>query len=159
MSTQTIAKRLPISIKFLFAMVLGSISAAAIANSEESKKQVIEARQQNFKTIDQNMKPLNSALNADLIDWSQVNTLAATSHQAAIELQIAFPKGSDAGSRAKSSIWSKPAKFNTLMTQMEQGYADMLEGVEREDTALVKRGLKQVNGTCKGCHRQYRSAW
>ncbi len=159
MSTQPTIKRLPLRIKIAFAMVLGSVSVAAIANSEESNKQVIEARQQNFKMIEQNMKPLNSTLNAGLIDWSQVNIFVATSYQAAIELQSAFPKGSDAGSRAKSSIWSKPAKFNALMSQMEQGYADMLEGVEREDTALVKRGLKQVNGTCKGCHRQYRSAW
>jgi cytochrome c556 len=157
MPTQTVAKCLPISIKFVFAMVLGSVST--IANSEESNKQVIEVRQQNFETIEQNMKPLNSTLNADIIDWSQVSALAVTSHQAVIELQSAFPPGSDAGSRAKASIWSKPAKFNNLMTQMEQGYADMLEGVEREDTALVKRGLKQVNGTCKGCHRQYRSVW
>jgi cytochrome c556 len=159
MSTQTIAKCLPKIIKFGFAMVLGSVSVAAIANSEESNKQVIEARQQNFKTIDQNMKPLNSTLNADIVDWGQVSALAVSSHQAAIELQGAFPKESDAGSRAKSSIWSKPAKFNTFMAQMEQGYGDMLDGVVREDTALVKRGLKQVNGTCKGCHRQYRSAW
>ncbi|MEH6532104.1 MAG: cytochrome c [Photobacterium frigidiphilum] len=159
MFTQKIAKYLPKIIKFGFAMVLGGVSVAAIANSEESNKQVIEARQQNFKTIEQNMKPLNSTLNTDLIDWSQVSALAITSHQAAIELQSAFLKGSDAGSRAKSSIWSKPAKFNALMSQMEQGYADMLEGVEREDTALAKLGLKQVNGTCKGCHRQYRSAW
>ncbi|WP_227876469.1 hypothetical protein [Photobacterium frigidiphilum] len=84
MFTQKIVKYLPKIIKFGFAMVLGGVSVAAIANSEESNKQVIEARQQNFKTIEQNMKPLNSTLNADLIDWSQVNILAATSHQAAI---------------------------------------------------------------------------
>ncbi len=156
MSTQPITKHLSTRIKMVFAMVLGSVSVAAIANSDT---QVIEARQQNFETIEQNMKPLNSTLNTDLIDWSQFSALAITSHQAAIELQSAFPKGSDAGSRAKTSIWSKPAKFNTLMLQMEQGYADMLEAAERQDTALAKRGIKQVSGTCKGCHRKYRSVW
>ncbi|MGF1760768.1 cytochrome c [Photobacterium sagamiensis] len=159
MAKQTIAQRSSAMAQVAIGILLGAISMTATANGDPQNEQVIEARQQDFKTIEKNMKQLARALDAKDLDWSRLNTWVNESRQAASDLQTAFPVGSDDGSRAKSAVWNKPAKFNNLMAQMEQGYDDMLKAVANKNTAFAKQGLKQAGGTCKGCHRQYRSLW
>ncbi|GAL17682.1 hypothetical protein JCM19235_6235 [Vibrio maritimus] len=125
----------------------------------QAHEEMIAARQNAFSNIENQTKVVSKQVKKSDIDWQ---AMLAASEQLTVDstmLSNAFETGSQEGSKAKESVWSKPEKFNRLLAEMQQGYKQVAEGVDKQSIDEVQRGLKVAESTCKSCHRSYRSRW
>jgi cytochrome c556 len=68
-----------------------------------------------------------------------------------------FPEGSGEGkTNAMLSIWEEPAAFKQSMDDYVAAANGMAAAVASNDMKLVGPAIKQLGGTCKGCHDDYK---
>ncbi|CAK3974897.1 cytochrome C [Vibrio sp. 10N.286.51.C3] len=120
--------------------------------------EVVNNRQQAFSSIEKLNKQVSSELGNRNTDWKKVEELSEMLVEHGDVLNASFAEA-DTGGKAKKEVWSKPEKFNQLMLQMNQGFAEVYQASVEQDLLSAERGLTSANKTCKGCHRTYRSRW
>ena len=133
-------------------------STPLLVNAQNYTQQ-IEQRQHAFEKVETLVKSANRTLDGSQTDWDklQATSLELNNHSQA--LLTLFPVGSQQGSKAKDSVWSKPEKFNQLLLQMDQGFAELYQASQQQSPSLAESGLDAAQKTCKSCHRSYRSRW
>ncbi|WCP69208.1 cytochrome c [Vibrio tubiashii] len=133
-------------------------STPLLVNAQDYSQQ-IEQRQHAFEQVETLVKSANRTLDESQTDWDklQATSLELSNHSQA--LLTLFPAGSQQGSKAKDSVWSKPEKFNQLLLQMDQGFAELYQASQQQSPSLAESGLDAAQKTCKSCHRSYRSRW
>ncbi|NOI79454.1 cytochrome c [Vibrio tubiashii] len=133
-------------------------STPLLVNAQDYSQQ-IEQRQHAFEQVETLVKSANRTLDGSQTDWDklQATSLELSNHSQA--LLTLFPAGSHQGSKAKDSVWSKPEKFNQLLLQMDQGFAELYQASQQQSPSLAESGLDAAQKTCKSCHRSYRSRW
>ncbi|MAK60775.1 MAG: cytochrome C [Ponticaulis sp.] len=121
---------------------------------------VIEARQQNYKTIGGNFKTISDNLRADEADIEAVQAAAAKVAELSLEVPSWFPEGSgpEAGveTEALPAIWEKPAEFTAAVERFQTTAAALNEAAETSDMAAVGAAFRPVGGSCGGCHDEFR---
>ena len=120
--------------------------------------EAVNNRQQAFSSIEKLNKQVSSELGNRNTDWKKVEELSEMLVEHGDVLNASFAEA-DTGGKAKKDIWSKPEKFNQLMLQMNQGFAELYQASVEQDLSSAEQGLNSANKTCKGCHRTYRSRW
>ncbi|MBU2910685.1 cytochrome c [Vibrio splendidus] len=143
--------------KFTIALII-ALPTIALPMISAAAADVVNNRQQAFSSIEEVSKQVDSELNNSDVDWLKVGELSDMLVEHGDVLNASFAKG-DTGGKAKKEIWSKPEKFNQLMLQMNQGFAELYQASVEQDLSSAEQGLDSVNNTCKGCHRTYRSRW
>jgi cytochrome c556 len=70
----------------------------------------------------------------------------------------AFPANSEmlANTRAKSEVWSNPAKFKELAEKLNADVARLTAAARTSDLAATRAAFGDVGKTCKGCHDEFR---
>lgn len=121
--------------------------------------QQIKERQNTFEDIESTSKLVNKTLNGRDTDWSKLENQSQKLANHSQTLLTLFPQGSHVDSKAKPEIWSKPDKFNQLLTQMDQGFQDLYQASQNKDIKMAESGLESAQDTCRSCHRSYRSRW
>ncbi|NVN83913.1 MULTISPECIES: cytochrome c [unclassified Vibrio] len=139
--------------KKLTIALLIAVPVMAIAATE-----VVNNRQQAFSSIKKLNKQVSSELGNRNTDWKKVEELSESLVEHGMVLNSSFAE-SDAGGKAKETVWSKPEKFNQLMLQMNQGFTELQQASVEQDLSKAERGLDAANNTCRACHRTYRSRW
>ncbi|UPR46573.1 cytochrome c [Vibrio cyclitrophicus] len=139
--------------KKLTIALLIAVPVMAVAATE-----AVNNRQQAFSSIEEVSKQVGSELNNSDVDWLKVGELSDMLVEHGDVLNASFAEA-DTGGKAKKEIWSKPEKFNQLMLQMNQGFAELYQASVEQDLSSAEQGLNSANKTCKGCHRTYRSRW
>lgn len=124
-----------------------------------AQQSVIEQRQNAFNEIDSVTKQSEKLLSQSDINWLLLGENSQTLKEHSHALLSLFPEGSQQGSKAKTSVWSSPEKFQQLLAQMDQGYQTLYQASLEQDLSKAERGLEQAQNTCRGCHRSYRSRW
>ncbi|MDN3617601.1 c-type cytochrome [Vibrio gallaecicus] len=119
----------------------------------------VEQRQHAFKQIETFVDKADDTLNGSDTDWAALSSISLNLANHSQELMTIFPAGSQEGSKAKDTVWTKPEKFNQLMKQMNEGFAKLHQASKRSDVSLAELGLETAQDTCKSCHRSYRSRW
>jgi cytochrome c556 len=131
-------------------------TAAQSANAAES----IRARQSHYKKIGAAMKGINDELKKVAPSTPAIQAHAATIHQFAPQVQGWFPdgSGSDAGvkTEARAEIWSDPEGFKKRTAAFVSAAAAFNQIAQGGDLAAIRTGVKELGGTCKGCHEQFR---
>ncbi|MDC5805741.1 cytochrome c [Vibrio europaeus] len=129
-----------------------------LVNAQDYSQQ-IEQRQHAFEQVETLVKSANRTLDGSQTDWDklQVTSLELKTHSQS--LLALFPTGSQQGSKAKESVWSKPEKFNQLLLQMDKGFGQLYQASQQQSPSLAESGLDSAQKTCKSCHRSYRSRW
>ena len=120
--------------------------------------EVVNNRQQAFSSIEKLNKQVSSELGNRNTDWKKVEELSEMLVEHGDVLNASFAEA-DTGGKAKKEVWSKPEKFNQLMLQMNQGFAEVYQASVEQDLLSAERGLTSADKACKGCHRTYRSRW
>ncbi|MEZ9697754.1 cytochrome c [Vibrio sp. 10N.261.46.E12] len=143
--------------KFTIALVI-ALPTIALPMFSAAATDVVNNRQQAFSSIEKVSKHLDSELSNSDVDWQKVGELSEVLVNHGEVLNASFAEG-DTGGKAKKEIWSKPEKFNQLMVQMNQGFAELYQASVEQDLSSAEQGLNSANKTCKGCHRTYRSRW
>ncbi|MEZ8099265.1 c-type cytochrome [Vibrio bivalvicida] len=133
-------------------------STPLLVNAQDYSQQ-IEQRQGAFKQVETLVKSANHTLDGSQTDWDklQATSLELNNHSQA--LLTLFPAGSQQGSKAKESVWSKPEKFNQLLLQMDKGFEQLYQASQQQSLSLAESSLDSAQRTCKNCHRSYRSRW
>ncbi|NUW69247.1 c-type cytochrome [Vibrio coralliilyticus] len=128
------------------------------AIAQDFSQQITE-RQNAFEDIESTSKLVNKTLNGRDTDWSKLENQSQKLANHSQTLLTLFPQGSLIDSNAKPEIWSKPDKFNQLLTQMDQGFQDLYQASQNKDIKMAESGLESAQDTCRSCHRSYRSRW
>ncbi|CCO48043.1 putative Cytochrome c556 [Vibrio nigripulchritudo SOn1] len=119
----------------------------------------ITIRQEAFELIEKQTDQVAALLRKRETDWQAVLEVSEQLAENSAMLKDAFPPESQAGSKAKDSVWTKPEKFHSLMHDFGEGYATLLSASKEQNLSLAEQGLNQAEKTCRACHRSYRSRW
>lgn len=128
------------------------------AIAQDFSQQITE-RQNAFEGIESTSKLVSKTLNGGDTDWSKLESQSQKLANHSHALLTLFPQGSHVDSKAKPEIWSKPDKFNQLLTQMDQGFQDLYQASQNKDIKMAESGFESAQDTCRSCHRSYRSRW
>ncbi|WP_416896570.1 MAG: c-type cytochrome [Minwuia sp.] len=84
----------------------------------------------------------------------------AVQHAQNIKMQFGdmlekFPEGS-MEYRAKANIWTDWSGFEAAMGKSNDAAAKLVTAAEGGDSSEIGNALKNLGGTCKGCHEEYR---
>lgn len=126
----------------------------SVAAADFSKQ--IDARQDAYKTIKDNVGMVGDMFESGNIDWKKLQMYSETLTEAAAPLKDLFPEGSQQGSNAKAAIWKSKDKFNQRLTKLNGGFTDLHAAALSQDKGAAMSAFKQATGTCKACHRKFR---
>lgn len=139
-----------ISLVSLVALFSMSVSAATFDAQ-------IEARQDAYSDIKDNVEAVGEMLESGNFDYAQLEILGASLAKKSSSLKTLFPEGSQEGSNAKKAVWNNYDKFSMGLDKLNSGFEGFYAAAKTQDQAALVAGFKEATGTCKGCHRKYRN--
>jgi cytochrome c556 len=93
-------------------------------------------------------------------DFAALEKAVATIQKATVNQGQWFPKGTgpEAGkTRAMPDIWSKPAEFTAAQKMFADKVPTLVAAVKAKDVDAVGAAFKDVGGSCKNCHDNFRA--
>lgn len=130
--------------------------AAPAANAAES----IRARQAHYEEMGKAMKGISDELKKGSPSVDIIKTNASTINGLAPQILGWFPDGSgaEAGLKtdARAEIWSKPAEFKESAQKFITAAASFNQTAQAGDLDSIRASVKELGGTCKGCHDEFR---
>lgn len=139
-------------------------SAAAPApvttvSAEEGAK-IAKARHDGFEAIGKAMKGIGDELKKSPPNVDSIKGNAAKIAEAAPKVKDWFPAGSGPDVAPKSealpAIWEKPAEFQAAYEKFAAAAVAFNTTAQAGDVAAIGAGMKELGGTCKGCHDQFK---
>jgi cytochrome c556 len=123
--------------------------------------EVIKARQAHYKEIGKAMKAIGDELKKSAPDVAVIQANAATIDRLAPQVPSWFPAGSgpEAGvkTEARAEIWTKPEEFSTAAANFVTAARQFNATAQTGDVAAIGAAMKQLGGSCKGCHDKFRT--
>ncbi len=119
--------------------------------------QLITERQNTYEKIDEITEEAEFLIDGADSDWDILTNHGKLLVTYGEFLLNAFPAGSQAGSKAKTTIWTKPDKFNNLLMELNTGFKEFYQGAVAQESIQTEAGLEKAMDTCKNCHRSYRN--
>ena len=136
----------------------GEVAAADGAGGE--LEGAIKERQANFEAIGDSFKAIRGQLEGGSPDMAAIGEAATTMNEKAVAVRAFFPAGSsvDDGfeTEALATIWEKPEEFNAAHQKLVDATATMVTLAEGGDAAAIGAHVKELGGSCKGCHDEFR---
>jgi cytochrome c556 len=92
-------------------------------------------------------------------DNGQIANHARGIANSAMEFDNIFQEGSNVGeSEALPVIWEEPEEFAAAIAKLQEAAAALVEAAERGDAEAIGGAFRNLGGSCRGCHDQYRVA-
>lgn len=138
------------------ALVAVLVTAANAATPVETQK----ARHEHYEELGEAFKSVRDLSKASTPDFAALEKAAGAVHEASIDQQKWFPKGTgpEAGkTRALPAIWSKPEDFLAAQKMFSERATKLLAAAKAKDVAAVTAAFRDVGGSCKNCHDNFRS--
>jgi cytochrome c556 len=121
---------------------------------------IVKVRHDNFEEIGDAFKAIRGELEKGSPDFAVIQTNAQIIDTNAQKVSGHFPEGtgpaSGADTEALDSIWEKPAEFTAAHEKLTAASATMLAAANSGDAAAVGEAVKELGGSCKNCHDQFR---
>lgn len=142
-------------ISVIAAIAVAAISVAYAATPVELQKQRHEHYEQlgeAFKTVRDNSKGTP--------DFAALEKAVAVIQKATVDQQQWFPKGTgpEAGkTRALPEIWSKPGEFTAAQKLFAEKVGPLVAAANAKDVDAVGKAFRDVGGSCKNCHDNFRA--
>jgi cytochrome c556 len=147
----------------LVAMTAALILAAATSSGATDPKQIAKAREESFKTLGRTVKDLTHEVEKSSPDWSAIINDTKAIERLATELPDWFPAGSGLAAGVKTStldaVWSKAQEFKQDSDAFTAEAQKMVKIAGTTDSVSSRTQVKILTGTCRTCHRSFRSAW
>ena len=125
-----------------------------------SPKDVIEARQKNYKQIGKASKAIKDELGKPEPSLAVVEENAGRIAELAARIPAWFPAGTgpEAGvkTEAKAAIWEQKPRFDEGATKLATAARGVVDSAARGDAAATRTAANELTRTCKGCHDSYR---
>jgi cytochrome c556 len=138
------------------ALVAVLVTAANAATPVETQK----ARHEHYEELGEAFKSVRDLSKASTPDFAALEKAAGAVHEASIDQQKWFPKGTgpEAGkTRAMPEIWSKPEEFLAAQKMFSERSSKLLAAAKTKDVAAVTAAFRDAGGACKNCHDNFRS--
>ena len=117
---------------------------------------IIKERMDNFKASQIALKQIFAASKRN--DFEAIVPLANQIKNWAEIMPTKFPSGSDgAPSEAAPAIWTDSKGFKLAAKENFEAAAFLGETALNGDAKATAKAIKQLAGTCKSCHKSYRS--
>lgn len=133
------------------------IGNSLVAHAETNPEEIVKYRQAVMKSQAAHMAA-SAAIVQGKVDFKDqladhVKALEAMNR----DLTSLFPKGSEGGnSKALSEVWSNTAEFQKHAKDAQQKSAALAKAVAAGDTHNYGARLKELQESCKGCHKDFR---
>jgi|TARA_B100001939_G_scaffold16841_1_gene14071 cytochrome c556 len=132
-----------------------TIFSVLIFGSLIAKADVIAERKANFKANAAAMKAINAALGGG--DFDAAITQATTIADWARVMPDYFPENSDMGdTKARADIWMDFDGFKSRASANEKAALTLISTAKTGDVSATIGALKQLGGTCKSCHDNFK---
>ncbi|MEO0461594.1 MAG: cytochrome c [Pseudomonadota bacterium] len=122
--------------------------------------EVIDARQANFKKLGDSFKAIRTQLEGDSPDMAVIESAALDLNIAALATKDQFPEGTSVAdgwdTEALATIWEKPEEFAKAHQMIADRSAEMVKLAQAGDPAAVAAYVKDLGGSCKNCHDNFR---
>jgi cytochrome c556 len=139
----------------IFASVTFHVAAFAATPAEAQK-----ARHEHYEKLGDAFKAVRDGAKSDSPDWAALQKAVDTVHEASQDQIKWFPKGSgpEAGkTRSLPAVWTKPADFEAAMKMFEGRTPALVAAAKAKDKSAVDKAFKEVGGSCKNCHDNFRA--
>ena len=141
-------------------LLVGALGLALVAAPSALEAQdhsaVIEYRQSIMNAFRTHMGGVGAAL-ANTVPMDHAGNHAVAFHEMALSLANVWPQGSTSPeSRALAAIWQNRNDFMNKVTAIQSATSDLVDATETGDAEAVGAALQAVQGTCRGCHTDYR---
>jgi len=144
----------------LNALLAGSVLAfAAPALGQFAKPEdALKYRQSVMFLQSQHAGRINAQLKAEKPNFQVILDNVAVLDMANKLFFDAFPSNSEmlANTRAKSEIWTSPAKFKELADKLNADVARLNAAARTGDLAATRAAFGELGKTCKSCHDEFR---
>jgi cytochrome c556 len=93
-------------------------------------------------------------------DYAALEKAVAVIEKASVDQVHWFPKGSgpEAGkTRAMAEIWTKPTEFAAAQKMFADRVPALSAAVKAKDVDAVAKAFREVGGSCKNCHDNFRA--
>lgn len=93
-------------------------------------------------------------------DFAALDKAVAVIQEATVNQGQWFPKGTgpEAGkTRAMSEIWTKPEDFVAAQKMFAEKAGPLVAAVKARDGEAVGKAFREVGGSCKNCHDNFRA--
>ncbi|NNF12730.1 MAG: cytochrome c, partial [Gemmatimonadetes bacterium] len=141
----------------LLAVALGlALLAAPSALQAQDHSAIIEYRQSIMNAFRTHMGGVGAAM-ANTVPMDHAGNHAVAFHEMALSLANVWPQGSTStDSRALAGIWENRNDFMNKVTAIQAATSELVDATETGDAEAVGAALQAVQGTCRGCHTDYR---
>jgi cytochrome c556 len=144
--------------RFCSAVFVPAVMAVAVyaATPQEAQK----ARHEHYEELGDAFKAVRDNSKGDSPDWAALEKAAKTVADASVDQQKWFDKGTgpEAGkTRALPEIWVKTDDFTAAQKMFSERAPKLLAAVKARDAAGVQAAFKEVGGSCKNCHDNFRA--
>ena len=134
----------------LIGIIFTAIFLGTTANAD-----IITDRKAGFKENAVSMKVIAAALGSR--DYETMINEAKTISAWAQKIPSHFPEGSDRGeTKARAEIWFDFDDFETHANLNKIAADALIAAVESRDQGAMMDGLKNLGGSCKACHSNYK---
>ena len=140
----------------VIAVAAAVMSAAAYAATPVEVQKLRHERYEElgeaFKTVRDNSKGSP--------DFAALEKALAVIQKATVDQKDWFPKGSgpEAGkTRALPEIWSKPDEFASAQKMFADKAGPLATAVKAKDVDGVGKAFRELGGSCKNCHDNFRA--
>ncbi|MEE4338165.1 c-type cytochrome [Erythrobacter sp.] len=143
-----------------FAVALAGCGGEAPGAEAGLTNPVIEERHDNFEGIGDAFKAIRGQLEQESPDFSVIQANAEDINQRASNIEQHFVEETarEAGydTEALAAIWQKPEEFASATQKLIDTSAALVEATGGGDPAAVGAAVKEMGGSCKNCHDQFR---
>ncbi|WP_375750484.1 c-type cytochrome [Vibrio sp. HN007] len=137
-------------------LVLGLLIPFSMSTFAADFSKEIEARQNGFDTVKNNVEMVGEMFESRNIDWAKMEMYGKNLAEASAPLKDLFPEGSQDGSNAKSAVWKSNDKFMMGLEKLNTGFNDLYAAAQSKDKGAAMSAFEDATGTCKACHRKFR---
>lgn len=134
--------------------------AAPMAGAQETPTAAAKARLAKFRELGGAFKRLNDEVRKGRPDGAVVTAMADKVAAQSATLTTWFPAGSGPSprieTRAKASIWTKGAEFNSLARASSVEAQSLAAMARRGDMGAVQAQAKRLGQACAACHDTFR---
>ncbi|MEQ8412161.1 MAG: cytochrome c [Erythrobacter sp.] len=143
-----------------FAAILAGCESEAPEVASDLSSPVIDEREENFEGIGDAFKAIRGQLEQASPDFAVIQAKAEDINQRAgnIEQHFVEETAREAGydTEALAAIWENPEEFSEATQKLIDTSAALVEAAGGADPAAVGAAVKEMGGSCKNCHDQFR---
>jgi len=149
---------MPVKVMAVLATALVAIGMAGPLAAETSAEDALEYRESAMTALRGHIGAVAKIVRGLVEDRGFLQKHADALASGAAELDHLFPAGSDVGdSEALPVIWENPEAFAATVDKAKQATAEFSKVIaEGGNRAAVAAAFREVGGSCRGCHDDFR---